>query len=101
MPQGEQLNALEWLGIVGSIASILSIILNIFQGIVNKHLRRDLGAVLSSSERVLQTISNEAEQGLSSHAAAHEGILKSILAGAQRTRETLTRFRLRHSRGRV
>ena len=98
MPQSQQLNALELLGIVGSIASILSIMVNIFQGIVNKHLKSDLGAVLSSSENALRMISNEASQALSSHAAAREGILKSILAGAQRTRETLTRFRLRHFR---
>ena len=89
------LNILEFLGIIGSLASIISIIINISQGLQNRSLKRQLSSVICSCEDSFSQIEKNAHECISSHAANRLSYLKSIAANAHATKRYLSEIRSR------
>ncbi len=90
-----EFGAIVWLGIIGSIVSIISFIANIFQGVINRDLKRLFLATICSDEATFDQINAEANQALSFHAVNQEGYLRSIKASAGRSAESLSQLRKR------
>jgi len=58
------LTFLEWLGIVGSIASLLSIFINIIQANSYTSLKKTLATILSSSESAFTNIADDSQKAI-------------------------------------
>jgi len=89
------LSTLEWLGVIGSFASILSIVLNFVLGSRYGDLKKQLETVVVSIEGILGSIEDEADRALSSHAAHREKSLAAIRAHAGTGKVTVNQLRRR------
>ncbi len=90
------LSTLEWIGVFGSFASIVSIIINVMLGIRNRDLKRQLEAIICSMEGVLASVEKEAAGALSSHYVHREKALKAIQAFGSTGKQTLGQLRKRY-----
>ena len=89
------LTILEWLGVFGSFASIISIIINVIQGLKRRELKRQLESVVFSAEGTLSSVQQEADNALTSHSVGRESSLRAIQAHAKTGKDTLSQFRKR------
>lgn len=94
----EGLTPLEWVGVFGSFASIVSVILNVVLGLRNRDLKRHLESVVCSAEKSLGTLRLEADSALSKHPAHWESSLRAIQAQAADATQSLGQFRSRYLR---
>ncbi|MDP8205343.1 MAG: hypothetical protein P9L92_01665 [Candidatus Electryonea clarkiae] len=86
---------LEWLGIIGSIASIISIVLNIIQLNINKDLKKILDITVCSSESGFNSIKKSAEENLDGHAIEKSSNMKIIIATANQVTNTLSQIKIK------
>lgn len=84
---------LENLYIVGAIASIISIIINIMQWQVNRTLKQSLNSTVCIGENALANIEREAREAMSKHPADQSECIKAILAHAETGRASLSQIR--------
>ncbi len=66
----------------GSIASIISILVNIFQAILSRIKKRDAQAILLTAENGFKSILEDSDRALSTHPADRDPLISSIHAHA-------------------
>ena len=85
-------------GLLGSIASIVSIVVNVLQWLANRTLKRSLDAAVCIGENAAADVERDAQNALGGHPAKHTEFLRSILAHAQGARSALSQIRRRQLR---
>lgn len=82
-----------WFGIVGSLASIISLTWNVVQLLGNQDLKRTLRSTVVATESTCDDISAKVTTALSGHAAYRESLLASIKTAADTTKRHLAETR--------
>ena len=97
MPVGKEgsLSAIEWIGILGSIASIISIGLNIFQASAYKALKKAFGMIMHSSGTAVETIAKESKAALEMHTYERADVLRTINGISTQAKDTIEQAKAR------
>lgn len=78
------------IALIGSLASIISILLNIFQAIFHRSFKRHVQSVLLSASSSFEHVIQDAEDALATHAADRDPPLRSVKAHAEAGKTLVT-----------
>jgi hypothetical protein len=72
---------------IGSVISIVSILVNVFQWITNRDLKKTSKSIFLSARNAFTSIIEQSTKFKSSKASDYDGIISSIIANAERGKD--------------